>query len=57
MNDGLAFSPSNDPANATPNDELTVDGAIVGWFYDAATGRIAPNSEGTTSNGTPRVQL
>lgn len=57
FNEGMAFMPVNDPAKATPDEELTVDDAPVGWFYDAATGRIAPNSEGTTSNGTPRVQL
>lgn len=57
FNEGIAFVPSSDPANATPNDELEADGALVGWFYDAGTGRIAPNTEGTTSNGTPRVQL
>ncbi|MBX3412355.1 MAG: type II secretion system protein [Pirellulales bacterium] len=57
FNEGIAFLPSNDPASASPNEELEADGAIVGWFYDAATGRIAPNVEGTTSNGTPRVQL
>lgn len=57
FNSGMAFQASSEPANATPDEELMEGGALVGWFYDDVTGRIAPNVEGTTSNGTPRVQL
>jgi type II secretory pathway pseudopilin PulG len=57
FNQGIAFEPSMDPASESPDDEMLVGGAVVGWFYDADTGRIAPNTEGKTSNGTPRVQF
>lgn len=56
-NGGMAIKTSADPSSETPNEALTDGGAVVGWFYDPTTGRVAPNSEGNTTSGIPRVQL
>lgn len=55
--EGEWFKFSNDPASETPDHTLKSGSNPVGWFYDPATGRISANSEGTTSDGTPRVEL
>ena len=57
FNDGLAVKISSNPSGETPDHSLTEGGAVVGWFYDPTTGRMAPNAEGTTSGGTSRIEL
>ncbi len=57
FNNAYWLKASSNPASETPDHEMTEGANVVGWFYDSATGRIAANAEGTTSEGTPRVQL
>ena len=57
FNGGIAFKASTNPEGETPDHAMTEGGIAVGWFYDPDTGRIAPNAEGTTSDGTPRIEL
>ena len=57
FNGGNGWKASSDPPGETPDEAITSFGFIVGWFYDVNTGRISANAEGTTSDGTPRVQL
>jgi len=57
INGGTAIKTSTDPANEVPNNALKQVGQLVGWFYDPATGRIAPNAEGTTTDGVPRMSF
>lgn len=45
------------PSGQTPQNDLVEDGERVGWFINVATGQIAPNAEGATSQGIPRIQL
>lgn len=57
FNNGFEMKTSGDPANETPDESLLDGGNLVGWFYDPDTGRIAPNAEGSTADGIPRVEL
>lgn len=57
FNGGTAWKNSSNPSGEVPDEAMKSAGVVVGWFYDSNTGRIAPNAEGSTSDGTPRVQL
>lgn len=46
-----------DPTAQTPDHDLMDGDERVGWFLNPYTGQLAPNAEGTTSDGTPRIQL
>ena len=53
----MEFKISPNPALEVPNHALKKLGRPIGWFYDPATGRVAPNAEGATSTGVARVSL
>ena len=57
FNNGTALQISANPAGETPNPTLKKAGELVGWFYDPATGRIAPNAAGSTSTGNLRISM
>ena len=57
FNGGTAWKNSSDPSGEVPDETMESAGVVVGWFYDSNTGRISANAEGSTSDGTPRVQL
>lgn len=57
FNGGVNIIGSSDPANETPDDELSVNGYPVGFFYDKDTGRVSANAEGMTKDGIPRIRL
>jgi len=57
INNGMAFKDSTDPTAEAPDETMQYMGNTVGWFYNTANGVVAPNAEGTTSVGTPRIQL
>lgn len=57
VNGGVGAKFTLDIASETPDDEMVEGDQRVGWFFNATTGEIAANAEGTTSDGTPRSRL
>lgn len=57
FNGGTWWEYSSDPAGEVPDESMTSGSLTVGWFYDPNTGRISANAEGSSSDGTPRVEL
>lgn len=54
---GRAIQSSNDPANETVDESLTIGGENVGWFYNPNTGDLVPNASGSNSSGIARISL
>ncbi len=57
FNSGTAIQISSNPAGETPNPYLTLNGVVVGWFYNPQTGAVAANAQGSNSAGVPRISL
>lgn len=58
FNDGSDFMIVANPSEQTADHSLIGSSSQpVGWFYDPATGQIAPNAEGTNADGIQRVKL